>query len=284
MGIILNRFEVVLNGGLGNQLFGWATGTSIAKKNNIEVIFNSSQIGERGYQLDKFGIFATENLPLTKNPLNRNVIKKIQNKILGKHAINKFEFAELSFSFDNRFLKPRNGVSFYGYFQSWKYFDFNRNEIISKLNQIQNPSGNYGELQKLLKSDSFITIHIRRGDYINKTDYHGLVDVQFFNKAREVALSSTPGMKFVCFSDSIEIAKNMIPWADYFISSVEIESPAETLMLMKSTEGIIGSNSSFSWWAGYLMKNENIKIFPKQWFVNKQIDTVDLIPLTWNLI
>ena len=175
-------------------------------------------------------------------------------------------------------------MSFYGYFQSWKYFDFNRNEIISKLNQIQNPSGNYGELQKLLKSDSFITIHIRRGDYINKTDYHGLVDVQFFNKAREVALSSTPGMKFVCFSDSIEIAKNMIPWADYFISSVEIESPAETLMLMKSTEGIIGSNSSFSWWAGYLMKNENIKIFPKQWFVNKQIDTVDLIPLTWNLI
>ena len=41
---------------------------------------------------------------------------------------------------------------------------------------------------------------------------------------------------------------------------------AESIALMSESSAIVGSNSTFSWWAGYLSKNELTKVvMPKQY-------------------
>lgn len=57
-------------------------------------------------------------------------------------------------------------------------------------------------------------------------------------------------------------------------------SAEEDMNAIASHIGIIGSNSSFSWWAAYLSEADKI-IFPKQWFSNPADDQFIGIPSTW---
>jgi hypothetical protein len=88
----------------------------------------------------------------------------------------------------------------------------------------------------------------------------------------------------VCFSDSIEMAKNILPECDHYFGPKEINDPAAILMIMSQSKALIGSNSTLSWWAAFLMDVNAIKIFPYKWFTKKSINTDDLIPETWKQI
>jgi hypothetical protein len=54
----------------------------------------------------------------------------------------------------------------------------------------------------------------------------------------------------------------------------------EDMNMMASCKGIIGSNSSFSWWAAYLSGAEKI-IFPSQWFADKNYEQYIGLQKTW---
>jgi superfamily I DNA and/or RNA helicase len=55
----------------------------------------------------------------------------------------------------------------------------------------------------------------------------------------------------------------------------------EHLVLMIACKHFIIPNSTFSWWAAWLSRNENkIVVVPKKWF-NNDINTDDLIPAAW---
>jgi len=278
----MKDFEVVLNGGLGNQLFGWATALGVSRRTGLSFELNASNTRERGYQLSDYGIAATFNAPRYSNPFNRSLtqLSRRINRRLGIDS--KFNFTESGFRFDPRFFQNPRGKTLYGYFQSPLYFEDSRDEITSILRNYQSLGDSYSELHDFLERDSYITVHIRRGDYIGLEKYHGLVGAKYFASARELVLQEDPNVKFVVFSDSIDLAKVDFPDADLYVGENVDLTPPQLLALMSSTGGIIGSNSSLSWWASYLLKGESpIRIFPEPWFSNKHLDTRDLVPPDW---
>lgn len=260
---------VDLQGGLGNQLFGWAAGLSLSMKLNTNLTLNSRNLIARGYELDEFKL--SDEILLDNSGRNRfSGIKLIDNT-----------FEEESFQYDERFKNLKKPKTLKGYFQSWKYFDEFEDKIKSLL-VLKEESENLVTLSEELKKYQILGIHIRRGDYVGLEDYHGLTSTTYFKNAVQVIRKLSGYEKIMVFSDQIEVAKEVFPDGDYYISSRELSSSPETLILMSRCESLIGSNSSFSWWAGYLGSNNSIsRIFPRPWFTNTSIDSRDLLPPNW---
>lgn len=260
---------VELRGGLGNQLFGWAAGFALSKKLTLNLTLNSSKLIARRYELDEF--------TLSEGILLINKGKKRFHGIGFKEDC----FEEDSFQYDSRFesiLKPK---TLKGYFQSWKYFDAYGNEIKSNL-ILKRESDTLSTLSDELKKYQVLGVHIRRGDYVGLENYHGLTSSSYFKNAVQIIQKLSGFEKIMVFSDQIDIAKEVFPGADYYISSRELRSSPETLILMSRCNSLIGSNSSFSWWAGYISSsNSAVRIFPRPWFTNASIDSRDLLPPNW---
>ena len=154
-----------------------------------------------------------------------------------------------------------------GYRQTAKYFDKYRNEILYLLNF------------PYKKMDGYVSIHVRRGDYVTLRDKHPEVTIEWYEKA----MSMFPGYKFKFFSDDIA-------WCmEAFAHRSDCEYSGNTdeqsdLIEMSCCEHQICSPSTFSWWGAYLNKNENKKvIFPQFWFTPgwDGLDTSDIVKPEW---
>jgi hypothetical protein len=269
----LKRFEdsvtVELQGGLGNQLFGWAAGLSIARKLNRNLALNTNNLQYRPYELHNF------NLEEEVTSFNQSISRW--------HRFSRTTqvFSEKSFRFDPHFTNIDEPVILKGYFQSPKYFE-SEAELVRRLVALKNPTTEYLKLEADVSQFSTLAIHIRRGDYVGLQNYHGLTSERYFDNAITVARKVQNFDKTMVFSDDINLAKKIVPSADSFISSSELASAAENLILMSKCNGLIGSNSSFSWWGGFLGDDySKIRIFPRPWFTEKNIDTRDLLLNHW---
>jgi hypothetical protein len=260
---------VELQGGLGNQLFGWATGLCLSKRNDSPLILNTSMLIARKFELDSFQII--------------NDVK-VTSQLLPNRRFNRFNkeiYTENSFAFDPKIINLKSPSILRGYFQSWRYFQEISGSIREALELID-PSIEYKELSKEFNKKKILCVHVRRGDYIQAKEYHGLTSKKYFDEAIQIATSLNKIDGIAVFSDDIASAKEVVSDADFYISDQELSSSAETLLLMSKNESLIGSNSSFSWWAGYLGEAEyKSRIFPRPWFAESKLDTRDLLPSNW---
>lgn len=121
--------------------------------------------------------------------------------------------------------------------------------------------------QGIDKSD-YISLHVRRGDYINNAFYINLQETDYYEKS--VALF--PGEKFLVFcadrqkgSDDkadMEWCKERFqgPQFEFFQGKDELED----FNKMAGCKGHILANSSFSYWAAYVSGNRTV--YPSVWF------------------
>jgi hypothetical protein len=263
---------VELQGGLGNQLFGWATGFRVAQEQNVSLLLDTSLLIARKYELDSFLI---EQKALMRGEESSELFRRPH--FFAKRKIKQ----EKSYRFDPTILNANKGDTLRGYFQSWKYFHDVKPQIVQRL-VLKAESETFKEYDSKLKLSDFDSVHIRRGDYKNLQNYHGLTTQRYYDAALGLLKALNPSNKIVVFSDNIKEARNIVPNAHVYIGAEEKLSAAETLILMSKSSNFIGSNSSFSWWASYLNKNNSgIKIFPRPWFQEKSLNTSDLLPHDW---
>ncbi len=249
---------ITIKGGLGNQLFQYAYGLKLSLVDKERVIFDTSFFENNGkdisrpFFLNKFNISLSENF---KN-VQTNQIKKIYRKIIQKIT------------------------GEYGYYQSEKYFIEVKDQILKEFTLKNTLSAPAQDIVKNIQTNS-VSIHIRRGDYVNNI-HHPLCDLEYYYKALHHIKSNITTPHFFIFSDDIEWAKNNLQMHDAtFVSNGDL-SEVEELLLMSTCSHNIIANSTFSWWAAYLNKNEHkIVIAPKQWTKKETSDMLEILPKTW---
>ena len=125
-------------------------------------------------------------------------------------------------------------------------------------------------LQKI-KSSNSVCVHVRRGDYMSpefKKDFF-VCDEDYFNHAINLIMEKVDNPTFVFFSNDINWVKNNIRVNAPCLYESGNDPVWETMRLMYSCKHFVISNSTLSWWAQYLSRNENkIIISPNRWFAN----------------
>ena len=265
-----NNVVVELQGGLGNQLFGWAAGYVLSRKLKCDLLLDCSQLTSRGYQLGHFEF--SRELQYLEN--SSGWLKKLSAKI--KYDV----FEEQSHNFDMRFEKIHTPHILRGYFQSWKYHVPLESELYSKVTNLIEESVQLKSLQNQIEFSECVAIHVRRGDYKDLQMVHGIVESNYYQRALEEMFRIYRGkLPYVVFSDEPSEAQSVIPGALAYIGPDDMQSPAENMVLMSKCKALIGANSTFSLWAGLVMSPKiKTRIFPKSWFTDKMISETDLVP------
>ena len=230
-------------GRLGNQMFQYASVIGIAKKNGYDYCF-----------------------PLHRSSLSKWFDLTTKDQIYVENI-----FHEKMFRFDSTLFDLPDNTDYFGYFQTEKYFEhcssFIRNEFIFK-NEIKQKVDEWFEN----KNDSYISVHVRRGDYLNSPTFHPVPKIEWYIEA----MKSFPNKKFLFFSDDLDWCKQT--FSEHEFSPFDNEG--EDMYAMSKCKGHIITNSSFSWWGAWLGKGKTIA--PKTWFgINGPQDWQDIYCSDW---
>jgi hypothetical protein len=281
--------RVKLTGGLGNQMFQLAAGYSIAKKYNVKLSLDLGRFNRRqhhnGFELQKvFDICSKVNF--LNNPINFRPInfKEILNNI----NITFHTFKEPHFHYTNKILDiPKHSI-LNGYWQSELYFKDYSQEIRKIFNFSKQLDEKNSLIANEINQNNSISIHVRRGDYLLKTNINHNVDLKeyYLNAIEKTSILFDNPKYFIFTDDPLWVAKNFT--LNYSFTVVDINRGKDSfydMHLMSLCKCNIIANSSFSWWGAWLNnKEDKITYAPKNWFIDKSICTDNLIPNTWNII
>lgn len=163
-----------------------------------------------------------------------------------------------------------------GYWQSYKYFDHCRQDVLRLF-----------QFPYIFNSD-VVSIHVRRGDYLLYPAINPLATREYYEKAvRHFWMHGY--RRFMVFSDDIhwcieEFQHPVYKGCEFtFSQSRTIE---EDLHLMSFCEHNIMSNSTFAWWAAWLNKNPRKEVLcphEDNYYgpANKHLDVSTLYPREW---
>jgi len=201
-------------------------------------------------------------------PSNTPNLHKVFNLSAKKKSDPAPTYFEESFSY-SPLPVPEGDIKLHGYFQSEKYFADYADEIRKEFT-----------FRKKMKapSTSMVSIHVRRGDYLNLSDHHPVCTSEYY----EEAMSKFNGCNFLIFSDDKRWCLKNFNKENCKISLNS--DPAEDLQLMSLCDHHILANSSFSWWGAWLGRNKDKKVIaPKDWFgpAKQGFDTKDLYCEDW---
>lgn len=246
-----------LKGGLGNQLFQIAAAHALALRNG----------DISGFDFDS-----------CYTPLQGHTSNKYRDTILAKVGrVHNYTFQHQYFEskHSHQEIDYKFDIILDGYFQSEKYFEDYKEEIVDLFEL------NYSIKQKVVNLfstlDGFVSVHVRRGDYLNNSHIHPTCNLEYYHSA----MSLFPNATFVFASDDMGWVRSNFSGSNILYSPFDDE--ITDLMLMTLCSDNIIANSSFSWWGAYLNKNEEKKVVaPKNWFgQGGPQDQQDIIPETW---
>jgi hypothetical protein len=280
-------------GGLGNQLFQIAATLAYSIQYDISCVFPYSEeltIGQPRptywntflLELKSYTTHYTNALPITNEMF-------ITNEML----FNLPKYHELSF----QYIKiPHYTTDFMlsGYFQSYKYFEKYKDEIydIMRIECHQYTIKKEYPQYFLKKTDKFISIHFRLGDYKHKPEFHPILPYEYYEKSLEIIPSNELTkytILYCCEKEDNDHCLNIINrlklqfGIHQFIKVNDKIDDWKQLLIMSCCHINIIANSSFSLWAAYFNLDEDkIVIYPNIWFgprINN--NTNDMFPPEW---
>lgn len=287
---------VKIIGGLGNQMFQYAFYKRLLKENQSEEVlvdilhFDTYGI-HNGFELESvFPIVvpkaSKEDLLKVTRYIQDYKLSRIIRKLL---PIKSTEYIEKKdFIYDENCLHIKNDVFYEGYWQNSKYFDAFDEELRKDFTFSQKLSSSNSSILDDIESSNSISIHIRRGDYLNNKLYKGICDLEYYQKAIKNITESVKNPKFFIFSNDIIWCEgnlsNLFSRNSYlYVNGNSGSNSYIDMQLMSHCKHNIIANSSFSWWAAWLNNYTNkIVIAPKTWL--NRSGTGKIQPESWILL
>ena len=278
---MVKKIIVKLQGGLGNQLFQCAFAMRLRNETHAKLVLDTSDfqydsVG-REYALKPFDIEEDVIIDSSgkfnwKYDQRKNWLIKIGVKLCpdelfrcaAKYGIYIWEdISYKDFSIDEK----KNCIMLHGLWQSEKYFSSEREFIKKKLKVAFEPNERDNALINEMYRTNSVCVHIRRGDFLKKSNSLCVCPESYFLKAVEYIKSRIESPVFYVFSDDIdEVKQNFDFGIDNMIYVQGYRHDYEEFRLMYSCKHFIISNSTFSWWASYLRNGDGIVIAPRKWY------------------
>ena len=295
-------FILYITGGIGNQLFQFATAYAYAKMHKKKVYINIDNYSwarwseNLGFDLDKI-ISPLDVLPkskwtifVSKSNLN-NLIGRIIRKLFWTKGTVFIE--KKGFVYDKSLIYDDSWDGMKGYFQNPVYFESLKDEIVSMIKLKIYSQGALKYKDMITSAKSTVAIHYR--DFSDSTTgsettkmVHGEHSLNYYKQAIGIVNKKVSNPIFFIFSNNINSAKLKFSEIKE-INFIEYQSNFnwEDMALMSMCEHNIICNSTYSWWAAYLNKNKKgIVIAPKTWgnLLTKKKEKTTFFPRKWILI
>lgn len=288
-----------LQGGLGNQLFQYATARALAHRHQSTLLLDHSwfagiydDVTPRELLLSslntKGALIAFE--PLPKRP------KRIHSLLQKLWPINPYVYSERTpYQFDPQLFKAPafkiQNLYLMGYWQSYRYFESIKKILQAEIRPATALTLHYQRYLSLIQASNSAMVHVRRGDYVHLASaakVHGFIGLEYYQRGMKDLLEKNPNIHFFVFSDDLHWAKENLPHQDRmtFIESLgNNDAVIQELELMTHCQHHLIANSSLSWWAAWLAKNEHGSIIcPSNWTNDLKMNWDDLLPAHWQRI
>lgn len=268
-----------LMGGIGNQMFQYAAAKSLASRLSMEQTLyfeDHYDLANRNFALSVFNISCRQASDKELNEyLPSRGVKRRLKKLLGINYTGKLYREQHMFLLDKGFFNIDKEVFFSGFWQNYRYFKDVEEELREDFRFVTSPSGlNETTINKIQSTDTSVSVHVRRTDYINPKSGLYPLPLSYYERAikkLESDLGKSPHYFF--FSDDPEWVRETFGsmMGDRFslIEHNDGQHGHEDLRLMSTCNHHIIANSSFSWWGAWLNSKPNKKVIaPEVWMKN----------------
>ena len=290
-----HRVIVLLQHGLGNQMFQYAAGYALAKRLGwpleLECNVFHGQPPERQYQLGLFGIsgkvrpLSTFFRQLWRCAINARPsawpLRMPAQWLLQVDVVRDRHWCR----FDPSVFEQRinRSLCLLGYWQSPRYFEDCAEEIRSELTFTASLDPANREILSQIQDSLSVSLHIRRGDFLHVKG-NAVLNMDYYQRAIKLVMEHHPQPHFFVFSDDMDWVKQNLP-IPAPMTFVEVNNQftgAQDLRLMSACRHHIIANSSFSWWGAWLNpspdklvlaprrtveENGSTDPFPHEWIV-----------------
>lgn len=289
---------VRLQGGLGNQLFQYATARALADLLGRDLGLDLRGFTPSGrrpgdtprpYLLGRYAVRAhalpTGLLLKMGFPFTREWRRVWRAAGFGRGLLAQEEGLSFQPELKTRARKAEF-VYLDGYWQSWRYFQERRAQVLKDLRPLRKPSAVNAASLKRLARENAVCVHVRRGDYVSlpaAAAYHGLLGADYYRAAVKRLGAAARGARFYVFSDEPAWARRnlSLPGKMVVVDQNSVDKPEEDLRLMAACRHFILANSSLSWWGAWMGSRPGKRVVaPRSWF-RQGPPTPDLCPKDW---
>jgi hypothetical protein len=307
---------VQLAGGLGNQMFQYATARRLAHVCGVPLKLDLSSYGPDGdhqalgleafrrfLRIMEFNIIAEPATsqeiaalrdPYTDNSVTLSRIVRQLRRVKPNLSWPKTHFRERRYRFDPEVLELKPPCYLSGFWQSEKYFSDIAHILRDELTPLDRSIFEYARcfVARVREAgSSVVSVHVRRGELAfakeklktTKGVFGPPTALEYIQKAIK---QFEPPCRFIVFSDSAPD----IAWCKEHIKANHLHfseghNDVQDLMIMRACDHHIIA-STFSWWAAWLNARPGRRVIaPSQWgFRGGFMVTDDLIPPEWMMI
>jgi hypothetical protein len=285
-------------GGLGNQLFQYATARQLGLRLGRPVSadltwFRDIQEGvtPRVPLLSHFhlpvSLIDSEGRPENLAQPASNILQAITRPV---RIINERQ----PFRFDKRLqtLAHRSRLAYLiGYWQSFRYFEEARPHLLEDLRPSTAVDSHYADIAARINGCQSVMVHVRRGDYVHSASaakVHGALPLDYYRRALDLVRSRIDRPHLFFFSDDIawvrEHLQSDLP-SEYVANASGDTAVIAELGLMQRCNHHVIANSSLSWWGAWLADRPGqMVIAPRSWLKSNPFELDDLLPPSWQTL
>lgn len=293
---------VFLRGGLGNQMFQYATGLAVAEKKGTDLLLDTVFLNDRfprknfTYRTYDLDIFTAEPKLTALSHISSAIpipgvwlgIDLVLMKAKSATGVRRIVKEQREFVFDQRVFAAKGDVVLWGRWQNEKYFSDIERDIRAAF-AFRNPlSGEAAKIAEDIRSSDSVSMHVRRGDFValkNVAQMMGETNLSYYEQATKYVAARVSKPKLFVFSDDIEWCRENIklPVPTVFVpASAEGPKAAFHLELMSLCKHNIIANSTFSWWGAWLNTNtQKIVVAPQRWYADGRDGKNEIMPEEW---
>lgn len=286
--------EILANSGQGNQMFQYLFAYAKAKKMGKKLIIMTTDVtDDRPYCLNKFNLDKNVLIKVIKVPRFKN--KKIQifyGKIVRKLLKIRYnhdyiiENDNCHRKYTNYNLEKNRNYYISGYFESYKYFDDYKKEIINQFEPIYEIDENTKKTFEDIKKCNSVSLHIRRGDFEN---VGRTININYFKEQMEKMRKKVENPIFYLATQDEKVIEEFKNFADVRVINCKGQNKdLNDWLCLKYCHHHIITNSTYSWWAAYLSdyKDKIVSVMSKEQYNSIENPTnpneyEDFYPMEW---